>query len=347
MFEGLKGNEKVKDLLIRLVAGKKLPQSLMLCGRDGIGKKKFALELAQSLVCTSLAGGLPCGKCPSCKRSQVFKLPTSGKKEDYEKVYFSGHGDVGMVVPNKNTIYVDAIRDLAEEANYRPYEGRARIFIIDEAEKLGLSQKNAANALLKTLEEPASTTYIILVTAKPSTILQTIHSRCQTIRFSPVDRSEIESHLLETTDLSAEDAKLVAGASKGSFSKAAAIDPLDYRSLRGQLLESIGSISGNRGLADALKLSNQLSGLKNAGEYVDALELLESLIRDLLLTRQGLRERLTHADIADEISCISETVPIPRLTAWIEEVESLKASLRFNINKKVGTDALFVKMSAA
>jgi len=174
-----------------MVSEKRVPQALIFAGRDGIGKKCFALEIARSFVCTARIEGMPCNECPACVRSNQFNLPTSGKKSDYEQVYFSGHPDIGMIVPNKNAIYIDAVRDLEAEAHFLPYEGRARVFILDEAEKLGLSQKNAANALLKTLEEPPPTTHIILITSKPSTILQTINSRCQTIRFSPVSDKEI------------------------------------------------------------------------------------------------------------------------------------------------------------
>ncbi|MDH3530417.1 MAG: DNA polymerase III subunit, partial [Acidobacteriota bacterium] len=283
MFDSLKGNRAIKRLLERVVSEDRVPQALIFAGREGIGKKRFALEMARYFVCTDRLDGLPCGKCPACVRSNDFNLPTSGKKPDYEKVYFSGHPDIGMIVPNKNTIYVNAIRNLEEEAHYLPYEGRARVFIVDEAEKLGLSQKNAANALLKTLEEPPPTTHIILITSKPSTILQTIHSRCQTIRFSPINDSEIEDHLLETNEISTGDARLKARAAKGSIARAISIDLEDYRRLRLLLLESISSVTGATGIAAALKVSEELTGPKESPNFEENLEILQTLVRDLLM----------------------------------------------------------------
>src|SRR5207237_2754975 len=135
----------------------------------------------------------------------------------FEKVFFSEHSDIGVVIPYKNTILIDAVRDLEKEANFRPYEAKARIFIIDDAEKLNASKDNAANALLKTLEEPVATTYIFLISSRPDALLSTILSRCQTIRFAPIAAKEIENYLIETKKFSPEDAEILARISTGSI----------------------------------------------------------------------------------------------------------------------------------
>ncbi len=261
------------------------------------------------------------------------------------RVFLSEHPDVGLVIPNRNTIYVDAIRKLVEEANFRPYEARARVFIIDEAEKLGLTQKAAANALLKTLEEPAPTTHIILITSKPSTILQTIHSRCQTIRFAPVEDSLIAEHLVETNSIPETDAVLLSKIAKGSFARASAIDLEEYRTLRGRLLEVIETAVHGRRLANVLRVSEEIAGLKEADGYDTSLDILETMIRDMILILKDRRGEITHVDLEPVLNKLSQAITFARASVWIEEIEKVKASLRININKKIGADALFVKMA--
>jgi DNA polymerase-3 subunit delta' len=345
MFEKLKGNEKAKQLLRRLASEGRIPQSLIFSGRDGIGKRLFALEVACALVCVSLKSGLPCGTCSACSRVFSFKIPTSGKKEHYEKVIPTDHPDVGLIVPNKNTIYINAIRRLADEANFLPYEARRRVYIIDEAEKLGLTQKAAANALLKTLEEPAPTTHIILITSTPAALLRTIRSRCQSIRFAPISDNDIGVYLTDHIDLNSADAGLAASLSKGSLADAISIDLAEYKGRRSRLMEVVETSVRGRGLANALKVSEEIAVQKDIRGYQKSLDVLEGLIRDLILIKSGHADDATNMDLVHAMTMLIENVPLATLMSWVEEIESLKSSLRFNVNKKVSADALFVKMA--
>src|SRR5687768_8954890 len=178
----LVGNQQVKEILQRLIASGRVPNSLLFTGPEGVGKKQFALELARSLVCTGRNDHAACGHCAACSRVGEFSIPTFEKGDDSKHVFFSQHPDVGLVLPFRRNLNVDAIRALEREANFRPYEAQARVFIIDEADKMNDA---ASNALLKTLEEPPSTSHIILIASRADTLLPTIRSRCQTIRFAP------------------------------------------------------------------------------------------------------------------------------------------------------------------
>ena len=210
-----------------------MASGLLFAGPEGVGKKEFALELARGLICKS--GG--CEDCPVCSRIGVFDLPNTEKGEDYEKVFLSGHPDVGLVIPYKRNLRVGAIRELEREAIFRPFEGGKRAFIIDDAEKMNDS---AANALLKTLEEPPQTTHLILITSRPDSLLQTIRSRCQTIRFAPVAEAEIENLLL-ASGRSKEDAKLAARVSGGSVGRALAANIAEFRESREAMLGIVRS----------------------------------------------------------------------------------------------------------
>ena len=109
--------------------------------------------------------------------------------------------------------------------------------------------------------------------------------------------------------------------------------------------QSIAAASGNDKMSLALKVSEEITAPKAVEKFQANIEILESLVRDLLLVSRGLPEHITHADLKKQLSGLSQKIPAGALTKWIAEIESLKSDLRFNINKKVGTDALFVKMA--
>jgi DNA polymerase-3 subunit delta' len=195
MFETIAGNERVKKVLQRMLDAQRLPGALLFVGEEGIGKKLFALEIAKALNCRTPTDRGPCGNCSACVRIAKINFPSvSLENDEWKQILWTDHPDVGIVVAPKRVLYVKQMRQIEAEANFRPFEGKARFFLIDEADKLNDS---SANALLKVLEEPPPTSHIILITSRPAMLLETIRSRCQMIRFSPLTPEEIEQHLLE------------------------------------------------------------------------------------------------------------------------------------------------------
>src|SRR2546430_3418096 len=230
MFSRLIGNEEVKDALRHLLARGRLPGSLLFTGEAGIGKKLFALELAKALNCRNRVGVQACDECSSCKRIERSTFPPFGKDDDdKERIVWSEHADLAMVRPYKQIIRVTPMRELEREANFRPFEGAARVFIVEDAEYMN---EQAANALLKTLEEPPATTHLILTTTNPTAMLATIRARCQVIRSAPVAAEHIEKFLIREKAISATDAVLLARTSQGSVGRACASDVDDYRERR-------------------------------------------------------------------------------------------------------------------
>jgi DNA polymerase III subunit delta' len=338
MFGKLVGNERVKENLRRLVTNGRVPGGLLFAGPEGVGKKEFALELARGLICKN--GG--CEDCPICGRIGTFDLPNSEKKEDYEKVFLSGHPDVGIVIPFKRNILVNGIRALEQEANFRPFEGGKRVFIIEDAHKMNDS---AANALLKTLEEPPPTTHLVLITSRPDSMLQTIRSRCQTIRFAPVAEAEIEG-LLTTNGRSKEDAKLAARVSGGSVGGALATDVAEFRDSREAMLGVVRAALVTGETASMLRISEQIADAKNKDRFEWNIRILQTLVHDILALRSGADpNKIVNADIAAELKILADEAGTSSLSDWQISLEDLLASLNVNVNKKVATDALFVRMA--
>src|SRR6266704_2604217 len=199
MFSRLTGNTEVKELLRRALKTNRLASSLLFTGDEGIGKKSFALEVAKALNCRDRHGVEACDECSSCKRISRSTFPPFGKDDDdKERMIWSEHADVAMVRPFKQIIRVKPMRELEREANFRPFEGAARVFIVEDADTMN---DQAANALLKTLEEPPPTSHLILTTSNPTALLAIIRSRCQTIRFAPIAAEEVERFLVEQKQL--------------------------------------------------------------------------------------------------------------------------------------------------
>src|SRR5215210_7933451 len=212
MFDSLTGNERAKETLRRMLRQGRVPGALLFAGEKGLGKRSFALELARALNCKDRRGVEGCGACPACLRIFKFQYPAADERDEHKKVIWSEHRDVGLVRPYNRNILVDAVRDLERESNFRPMEGAARVFIVESAESLN---ESSSNALLKTLEEAAPTTHIILITSRTSSLLPTIRSRCQTVRFAPLTAEELESFLVKNGKRAGEEARLAAQLASG------------------------------------------------------------------------------------------------------------------------------------
>lgn len=344
MFDRILGNDAAKTSLTRMIDSGRLPNSLLFTGHEGVGKREFALEVARALVCSSTVDGQGCGKCSACERVVKFEIPKPEKKDDFKQVFFSGHPDVGTVVAYNRNILVDAIRALEQEANFRPFEAKARLFLIDDADKMNDA---ASNALLKTLEEPPSTTYIILATSKPEALLQTIHSRCQVMRFAPLTVDSVEAFLLNDKSYAAADASLAARMSKGSIGTAIGLDIEKLRNSRDSMLDLVESGLGRRDIPSVLRASELINDAKNKDDFELNLEIFETLLRDSWLLSQGLEtESLANPDVAERLNAVARRSNLGQIEALLAGIEKLRQSLEVNINRKVATDALFAKMAA-
>src|SRR3982751_5503178 len=118
MFDKLIGNERAKEILRRMLRQRRVPGALLFAGDSGLGKKLFALELARALNCREPLGEEACGVCASCSRIGRFNYPKADNKDEYKKVIWGDHRDVGLVLPYNRTIYINAIRDLERESNF-------------------------------------------------------------------------------------------------------------------------------------------------------------------------------------------------------------------------------------
>src|SRR5262245_52754063 len=204
---GIIGHEWAIDLLRRSIAGGRVAHAYLISGPAGVGKALLALRLAQVLNCEG--GDLdPCLVCRSCKRIA---------RGNHPDVRIAGMASQAQGLKpdeaaRQKELKIDTVREWQSDINLRPYEGRRRVFILHDAEKL---TDAAANAMLKTLEEPPPYATIVLVANTGGDLLPTIVSRCQPLRLRPVPRAEVAAALRERYGLPEGDAQLLAAWSGG------------------------------------------------------------------------------------------------------------------------------------
>ncbi len=287
LLKNLVGNQKLLGLLAR----NPLPPASIFEGPDGIGKRAAALALAALANCRQPVGHELCGFCSSCVKAEA-----------------GNHPDITLFVPEKNVIKIDMMRELSREAYYRPFEGQARFFIVDEAEKM---TEEAANSLLKTLEEPPASSHLALVTAFPHRLLSTIRSRCQTFTFRPLARAEIAAYLVAVGQ--AEDSELRAAFSNGSIGRALSLKLEELIRDRDLVLDLFSAWTATGSFEEVFKrteASPLKADLKNRDRTKDLLELLQSLTEDLYFILVGTPERLINVDRRTELEALSRQLTL-------------------------------------
>ena len=344
MFDKLIGNDSVKTVLRRLLIQKRVPNALLFAGADGVGKRQFALQLAKAFVCQNPKTAEACDVCSNCRRASNFTFPKADDRDAFKKLIFSEHPDIGLVIPYHKNILVDAIRELETEANFRPFEATARFFIIDEADKMNDA---ASNALLKTLEEPPAASYIFLVSSRPDALLPTIRSRCQTLRFAPIETKEIENYLSKDEKLAPADAALLARLADGKLGRARSTDLERFRAARAAMLKVLQSVLVKENRSELLRIGEEMNDAKNKDDFETRLDILQSLIHDVWTMRNEADAKITvNVDLETDLKKLAARADSRRLAAWLSEIETVREGLAVNLNRKIAIDALFMQMAA-
>jgi DNA polymerase III subunit delta' len=338
-FDSLVGHLPVREALARGRSGNRLPHALLFTGPDGIGKRTLALELARGLLCESGRPD-PCGACGTCRRTAkaLEEAPEREEKARERTDEATGlnirlHPDMMLVRPWPQSIKIEQVRQLVGEALAGPFESKARAFVIDEAHMM---TEQAQNALLKSLEEPPPTSYLLLVTSAPQALLPTIRSRCQRLRMGPLPSGVLEAHLRQG-GLSAEEARLRAALSAGSLGAALALDSEEYRQVRERLLGMIEGIVRSEAL-HRLEAADWLAELEDVPE---ALTALRSLLRDVAALHLGApAHAVLNGDVVARLGALAAGPLGPRAENLALAVGEAREALRTNANKLLTLDIL-------
>jgi DNA polymerase-3 subunit delta' len=343
-FRDLSGHRRLFGLLGRAIRAEALPPSLIFSGPDGVGKRLAAVSLAQALNCLAPvddgAGTRDaCGSCASCR-----------------KIERRIHPDVTTVVPEEGTsIKIEQIREVVGQTAFRPFEGRSRVVIVDDADLMGA---DAQNSLLKTLEEPPPRNVFVLVTSRPDTLLDTIRSRCCQLRFAPLSPQEIALGLMARHGVDEHEARATAALAAGSFARALASgggDLAEARAVAAGVLMEAGRATDPRlrlALGAALiegagkkgkgKQREGKAATPDRGVLAVRLRAMQSLLRDLaVLSSRASDAELVNLDLRAELEPLAGHWDRDRVArAFIAVGRALSAVERHNASSKIVVDWL-------
>jgi DNA polymerase III subunit delta' len=335
-FSSIIGHRRVVTLLSRAIAHDSLPPSLLLAGPAGIGKRRIAKAVGAAVNCLQprSAGTLErdaCGECPACRRIER-----------------GVHPDVILIEPgDTGTIKIEQVRDVIDRAGYRPFEGRRRVVIIDEADAMVHA---AQGALLKTLEEPPSASIFLLVSSLPDALLPTVRSRCPRIRFGLLSAAEVAEILVRDHDYTESDARAAAADADGSVGQALSAEAADLTEARAaaqRILEQAARTSDPSRLVESVKdvVGKKGSSAGERDQLAACLRATASLLRDLgLLAVRADASAIANSDLQPQLAALSRSYDGDRATRAYSAVDQALAAIERNASPKVVVDWLVLQI---
>ncbi len=321
MFSDVIGHKDVIERLKNALRSGRIANSYIFSGPVDVGKEFVAINFAKALNCLT-DGEDACDECISCR-----------------KIDDGNHPDVTVVRPEGKSLKIDQVRSLKRQGSYRVMEGKRKVYIIAEAGKMTVE---AANSLLKTLEEPPGAMVLILLTSVYSALLPTIRSRCQALRFSLAPPAVLRGELVARAGLSQSKAKWVALRSQGKIGKALRLAKEEKEDVEDEISASFQDLSQNN-RASLLHIFKKAESL---GKAQDPLDLLLSWYRDLMLVKQGCSETLlTHSDRKDELEKIARLYSDVQIEKLIKTALKTRSLMQRNINPTLALEVLMLQAS--
>ncbi|AXU84826.1 DNA polymerase III subunit delta' [Clostridium sp. HMSC19D02] len=300
-FENIIGQDFAKKYLTNSIKKNKLNNAYMFEGMDGIGKKKFADELSKLLL-------------------------------DYENLKNSP--DYVLIKPDGNSIKIAQIRNLQSDIVIRPHKDY-KIYIINNAEKMTVE---AQNALLKTLEEPPNYAIIILVTNNKESLLETIKSRCDIIKFSPIPIEDLKRYLINT-GIEEERAQLLAIFSRGSIENALNLSQSSEFSMMREDIQQYIQIMLDKNIVEILNIPNNME--KYRGKIIALLDMMINYFRDIILLKENVNKNmLINVDKLVFIQNMSGKISYSQLSKIIDIIEDAKSKIKSNCNFNISIQVM-------
>ncbi len=356
IFEGIIGQINPKNVLGRALDRDRLAHAYLFHGPEGVGKEALALDLARAAVCER-GKNRPCNQCASCSKMDslshpdvvfIFPAPLTVKPEDERAVLDSMLANpYWRIRPWASpVISIEKIRDIRKASSLKSFEGLGRVVIIAEAEKM---TAQAANALLKLLEEPPPKMTLILTSAKPNLLLPTIISRCQLIRFELLKEMEIERALIDRQHISAEKSRLLSRVANGSYRHALELQDEDLNQRRETVVDILRTVI--QGDFERLtKVEELQQGDKT--QIKDYLRLLLLWFRDTMLLSQfpdeeNIEKRITNYDQLETLRKFLKAFESIEFDAAIGALEESLTRIDRNIHVGLVLTVLFQRLHAA
>ncbi|HVZ72283.1 MAG TPA: DNA polymerase III subunit delta' [Polyangia bacterium] len=312
------GQRRAIDGLARAVRGGHVPHAYLFEGPPGVGKRAAAHGLALALAC-AVEPGAGCGTCDVCRRI------------DHDL-----HPDVPTYAPDGPMIVIDQVNEIVALAQRSPHEARVRVVIVDDADAMNA---NAANALLKTLEEPAPQNHLVLCTSAPERLLPTIRSRTQRVRFGGLP-TDVLLRIADAHGIDRARAETAIALSDGSAARMLA-SARDDDDAVWEAIDRLRDAVATPGFSAAMDVAAALGGDKEGKEALPPiLALLARLHRDALVAAAGAPEMALFADRARDLA----TLGTPRLSRALAAVVEAQEALLANVNPTMLLERLLIEL---
>jgi len=332
-FETIVGHAHAKAVLTAALANDRVAHAYLFHGAAHIGKFLTAATFAKMGLCphpkAGSASGLStlasCGQCRSCLA-----------------VDSGSHPDFREVRPDGSQIKIGQIRELQDAIAFKPLIGSRKWFLVDEADAMN---PEAANGFLKTLEEPPDHSVLILISARPQTLLPTILSRCQAVRFGPAPLPELTQWLQRRRGLGPKEANVLAALAMGRIGIAAEADPAVLKSERDRVLDALSK----ERLEDPAELFNQPDELAATPEQLArSLDTIEVWLRDVLIARHDPDPTLLiNQDVPERITTWSRAVSTDSVLETMTLIHHLRRAAPRNLNHALVLETVLLKLRDA
>jgi len=367
-FAQFVGNTPTIESLRAAITVGRLPHSMIISGPRGAGKYTLALLLTLALECEQQPREISsdgrelasfCGICRNCTRiAESADLETRvdeavAAREDMRevdkketRVLVQTHPDVLILPPDPPQLLIKLgqVRTLINRSQRRPAESRAKVFLITTAAFM----KEAANSLLKVLEEPPDYAHIIILAENLGELLPTIRSRCAIVRLGALPAEEIESLLAtQRSELNPKDRALLARLSEGAVGRAYAFNLPEYTAARLDALTILRNANTSDHTALFKMTETYRAGAEGQVKTTALLRALSSILEDILLLQGGALDRVRNVDIRPELQNFADSFDFAWIESAVRGLDAVQSGLRRNLLRNVSLDAFAAELEGA